>query len=226
VRGLYRIFVVVTAVAMAYVGWVFVSRALSTARWARQRQAPESSKAAAEFARIYGGTDVKILQFYAREGSVVEGGKSVICYGVVNAKSVRIEPPIEGVSPALNRCVEVSGARETRFTLTAEGDDGRSVSESFVLGVHADQETLPRITSFGIVKRERDYAGKWIFSLQWAAQNVEEVNIEPPVFPTLHKLPYGSFYVAPERPTTYTLTVTGKYGHKAQRQLTVEPPAR
>jgi hypothetical protein len=34
----------------------------------------------------------------------------------------------------------------------------------------------------------------------------------------------GSFYVAPEKTTTYTLTVTGKYGHKATRSLTVEVP--
>ena len=224
-RGVYRIFVAATALAMAYVGWVFVSRAIGTARW-ESREAVPASKQAAEFERIYGGSDVKILQFYAREGNVVEGGKSVICYGVLNAKSVRLDPPVEGVSPALNRCVEVPAERQTRYTLTAAGADGHTVSESFVLGVHADRDTLPRITSFGIAKRERDYTGKWIFSLSFAAQNPVEVSIDPPVFPTLHGSPNGSFYVAPEKTTTYTLTVTGKYGHKAQRQVTVQvPPA-
>ena len=95
----------------------------------------------------------------------------MICYGVLNAKAVRIEPRVEGVSPSLNRCVEVSAEKETRYTLTAEGADGRTVSESFVLGVRADQETLPKITSFSVMKRERDYTGKWIFSLAFAAQN-------------------------------------------------------
>src|SRR5204863_9006007 len=125
---------------------------------------------------------------------------------------------------AWNRGVEVGAERETRYTLTAEGADGRRISESFVLGVHADQDTLPRITSFGIAKRERDYTGKWIFSLSFAAQNPEEVSIDPPVFSPLHRSPMGSFYVAPEKTTTYTLTVTGKYGHKAQKQVTVEVP--
>jgi hypothetical protein len=219
-----RLFVVVTALAATYVAWVFISRAVGTSRWTRRHEG--SPAADAEFARLYGGSDVKILQFYAREGNIVEGDKSVICYGVLNAKSVRIEPHLDGVSPALNRCVEVSAARQTRFTLTAEGNDGRSVSESFVLGVHPDQDTLPRITSFAIAKRERDYTGKWIFSLTWAAQNQEEVSIDPPVFPTLHRSPMGSFYVAPDRTTTYTLTATGKYGHKAQRQVTVQVPPR
>ncbi len=212
------------ALALAYLTWTFVSRALSSGRWARKNQPTENGSA--EFARVYGGSDVKILQFYARDGNIIEGTKSVICYGVLNAKSVRIEPGVDGVSPSLNRCVEVSAEKETRYTLTAESSDGRTVSESFVLGVRADQETLPKITTFAVTKRERDYTGKWIFSLAFAAQNPEEVSIDPPVFRTLHRSPMGSFYVAPEKTTTYTLTVTGKYGHKATRSVTVEvPPA-
>jgi hypothetical protein len=113
-----------------------------------------------------------------------------------------MEPRVDGVSPSLNRCVEVSAEKETRYTLTAEGADGRTVSESFVLGVRADQETLPKITSFHLTRRERDYTGKWIFSLAFAAQNPEEVSIDPPVFRTLHRSPMGSFYVAPEKTTT------------------------
>src|SRR5437764_13704815 len=132
-RGVYRIFVAATALAMAYVGWVFVSRAIGTTRW-ESRRAPAASREAAEFNRIYGGSEVKILQFYARDANIVEGGKSVICYGVLNAKSVRLDPSGDVVSPALNRCVEVRAERETRYTLTAEGADGRRVSEYFVLG--------------------------------------------------------------------------------------------
>ena len=208
--------------AATYLAWVFAARALRTGQWNREHaaQPPENP----EFARTYGGADVKILQFYAREGSVIEGGKSLICYGVLNAKSVRIDPPVDGAYPALNRCLEVAPQRATRYTLTAEGQDGRSVSQSFVLGVHSDPDTLPRITSFGIAKRQRDYSGKWIFTLTFAAQNPEEVTIDPPAFPPLHGAPFGSFYVAPQTTTTYTLTVTGKHGHKVSRQLTVPVP--
>jgi hypothetical protein len=219
-----QLLIVTAALAVAYLAWVFVSRAISSNRWARRQQPSTAEKA--EFDRVYGGTDVKILQFYARDGDLVEGGKSVICYGVLNAKTVSIDPPIPGVGPSLNRCVEVSAEKETRFTLTADGFDGRRVTESFVLGVHPDQETLPRISSFAITKRERDYTGKWIFSIRFAAQNPEEVSIDPPVFPTLHRSPMGSFYVAPEKTTTYTLTVEGKRGHKATRSLTVEVPPK
>jgi hypothetical protein len=37
--------------------------------------------------------------------------------------------------PALNRCLYVQPQRETRYTLTAEGADGKRVTESFVLKV-------------------------------------------------------------------------------------------
>jgi hypothetical protein len=220
--ALRRVFLFVTALACTYVAWVFVARNIDTRRWIRRQSAPSSANT--EFDRIYSGTAVKILQFYARESSVTEGGKSVICYGVVNAKAVRMEPALAGLSPSLNRCVEAAPRRDTRYTLIAEGQDGTVVSESFVLGVVPDQETLPRITSFRITKTERDYTGKWIFSLAFAAQNPEEVSIDPPVFPTLHRSPFGNFYVAPSKTTTYTLTVTGKFGHKAQQQLTVQVP--
>lgn len=213
--------VAVALFAATYVGTVFFVR-----HGAPAAQDPAAVAASSEFMRIYGGSAVKILQFYAREGELIEGNKSVLCYGVLNAKSVRIEPPVEGVTPSLNRCVEVAPERETRYTLTAEGVDGRTVSESFVLGVRADEAELPKITTFAVSKRERDYAGKWIFSVRFAAQNPEEVSIDPPVFPTLHKSPMGSFYVAPARTTTYTLTVTGKRGHKAQKSLTIEMPPK
>jgi hypothetical protein len=207
--------------SLTYLGSVFLTR--------RGRPTPPTAAeaaASAQFMRIYGGNSVKILQFYARDGDLTEGGKSVLCYGVLNAKSVHIDPPVEGVAPALNRCVEIAPEHETRYTLTAEGNDGRTVSESFVLGVHADEAELPKITRFGITKKERDYTGKWIFSLSFAAKNPEEVSIEPPVFRPMHRSPMGHFYVAPPQTTTYTLTVTGKHGHKDQKSLTVEVPPK
>jgi hypothetical protein len=223
-RRLRPFFVITTALALSYLAWVFVSRGIDSARWTRRNQTADTR--AADLARIYGGSEVRILQFYARDGNIVEGTKSVICYGVLNARTVRIEPAVSGVGPSLNRCVEVSAEKETRYTLIAEGADGQTVSESFLLGVHPDLDTLPKITQFAIAKRERDYTGKWIFSLTFRAQNPEEVSIDPPVFSTLHRSPMGAFYVAPEKTTTYTLTVTGKFGHKATRTLTVEVPPR
>ena len=76
------------------------------------------------------GTQLKILDFYTRSDAIARGEKALICYGVANAVSVRLAPPDEEVWPSLSRCFEVSPAWTTRYTLTAESADHRTVSES------------------------------------------------------------------------------------------------
>jgi hypothetical protein len=207
-----------TLIAVLYLSWVFLGRLTRQAVPAD----PKQEAADAAFARTYLGSDVKIIHFYAREASVVEGGTTVICYGVVNAVTVRTEPPLAGVGPAISRCVEAPGERATRYTLIAEGKDGRAVSESFLLGVHPDTERLPKITSFREVGKTIDYLGNPVYLVSFTAVNPEEVTIDPPVLPKLHRSPFSRFYVAPKTRTTYTLTVTGIRGHKATQQLTLD----
>jgi hypothetical protein len=167
---------------------------------------------------------VKIIAFYPRDLTVTEGDKTLLCYGVSNAKSVSIDPPVEGVSPSLTRCVEIRPKAETRYTLTAVGSDGQTVSQSVTVRIGTDVAVLPKITSFQIDGKQKDYSGKTVFTLSFADQNAEEVSINPPVFPTLHGAPSGQFSVKPDKTTTYTLSVKGKNGRVAQKQLTVEVP--
>jgi hypothetical protein len=199
---------------------MMVNQRIADQQREKQRRQPDGF---AEFERAYGGTAVKIVQFYSREGTLFEGSTTVLCYGLANARSVRIEPPVEGVSVSVNNCVEVAPERDTRYTLTAEGNDGHVVSESFVLKVRPDPDALPKITSFRMTKHEIDH-GRHIFSLAFSQRNGELVDIDPPAFPTLHGAPNGSFYVSPAKTTEYTLTVTGKKGRQVRRQLTVEVP--
>jgi hypothetical protein len=168
------------------------------------------------------GDPVKINSFYPRDVTVIEGGNTLLCYGVSNAKSVRIDPPVDGVSPALSRCVEVRPKGETRYTLTAVGSDGQTVSQSVTIHIGADTSALPKITSFKIDGKQKDYSGKNVFSISFADQNAVEISLDPPVFPTLHGAPSGQFSVKPDKTTTYTLSVKGKNGHVVQKQLTVE----
>lgn len=55
-----------------------------------------------------GGDELKILSFAASTGIIHPGGSATICHGVNEAKTVRIEPPVENVYPALTHCLEVS----------------------------------------------------------------------------------------------------------------------
>jgi hypothetical protein len=167
---------------------------------------------------------VKITAFYARDLIVTEGGSTVLCYGVSDAKSVRLDPPVESITPSLNRCIEVRPKGETLYTLTAVGSGGQTVSQSVTIRVGADQSMLPKITSFKIDGKQKDYSGQTMYTLSFGVQNAVEVSIDPPAFPTLHGAPSGQFSVKPDKTTTYTLIVKGKNGHVARQQLTVKVP--
>src|SRR6266496_4467492 len=64
-------------IAVLYSGWIFLGRRGTIPRIGAPDRQQTSREA--EWERIYGGTAVKILQFYAREESVIEGDKSVLC---------------------------------------------------------------------------------------------------------------------------------------------------
>ena len=108
----------------------------------------------------------KILAFYPRETMVTQGEATVLCYGVSDAESVHIDPPVDGVWPALNRCVEVRPKGETLYTLTAEGADGKTVTQSVSIHVGADAAALPKITSFQAIGKKKDYSGQTVFTVE------------------------------------------------------------
>lgn len=207
------------AAAVVYAAGAFAGRLLH--RGVRDsNRPPAEARANAGFLRTYGGGDLRVLQFYARDGVLLQGHSTVLCYGVLNATAVRIEPNVEGASPALNRCLEVTPLHDTRYTLTAQAADGHTASESFQLAVVPDPETLPKITSFRVARQGVD-RGRPYFVLAFSAENAETIEVDPPVIPPLHRAPLGQFEVSPERTTTYTLTATGKYGHKTSRRIRV-----
>jgi hypothetical protein len=80
---------------------------------------------------------VRILQFYASVGALTMGEKALLCYGVENAKSVRISPSpaVSEIYPSLSHCVEIVPTHTTHYTILAEGFDGRVAMQSFTLMV-------------------------------------------------------------------------------------------
>ena len=137
VRVIRRVLPFTTAgciVAILYVGWVFM------ARWSENRsleQAAEAQKQKPdnEVTRTYGSDKLKIVSFYTTPGAIARGEKALICYGVANAKTVRLDPPVERVWPSVSRCLEVSPSRDTKYTLTAEDAQGHRETASFLLRV-------------------------------------------------------------------------------------------
>lgn len=81
------------------------------------------------------GNELKIMEFYTRAETVKPGEKALLCYGVVNAASVRLTPPDADVWPSLTRCFEVSPAKTTHYILTAESADHHTISQSVDVNV-------------------------------------------------------------------------------------------
>jgi len=86
---------------------------------------------------------VKILQFYASVGMLKVGDKAMLCYGVENARSVKISPALDNVYPSANHCLQIGPDHTTHYTILAEGYDGRVATRSFTLPV-ADFQRPPQ----------------------------------------------------------------------------------
>jgi hypothetical protein len=90
---------------------------------------------------------VRILRFYATTGSIMRGDRAQLCYGVANAKSVRISPSLQPVTPAANRCLDIVPERTTHYTILAEGFDGNVVSKVLTLVVETGPEPQRELTN-------------------------------------------------------------------------------
>lgn len=113
--------------AALYTGWVL---------WQRHTSLTEMPhKAATEDPLARYGGRVEIVQFYSGNGAILPGGKAQLCYGVVNAKEVRLDPPVEKVWPSMSRCFDVAPDKTTHYTITAEGADQQTVTASLDITV-------------------------------------------------------------------------------------------
>lgn len=121
-------------VGVLYDAWIFYSR-WSGSRQAEETRARKQAQAAEDTLKRIGGTDLKILNFGAIPLVVRRGGTAKICYSVINAKTLRVEPPIGDVYPALSRCLEISPQKTTEYKLIAGDDGGHTVTESLVIRV-------------------------------------------------------------------------------------------
>lgn len=121
-------------IAVLYAAWTIVSRRIENRRL---EQAAEARRIEAykRDVRMYGSGKVKILSFYATPAPLVRGSRAQLCYGVANAETVRIEPPVERVWPSLSRCLEIAPNKDTQYTLTAKDAQGHTATQSLLLQV-------------------------------------------------------------------------------------------
>lgn len=124
--------------ASLIVGWTLFSRWESARKLerqaAKQGRIREQEQARRAFENL-GGARFEVLHFYALPGIIRRGEKTTMCYGVSNAKTVKLEPEAARVWPSANRCFEISPSKSTTYTLTIEDGAGQTKTASFELTV-------------------------------------------------------------------------------------------
>jgi hypothetical protein len=112
-------------VALAYVGYIFYSRRQDV-KQAEQQAAARQAADARKVASLYGGDELKILNFYATAGPLHRGESAQLCYSVSNAQSVRIEPDVHDVPVSYSNCAKIAPKKDTVYTLTATDKKGNT----------------------------------------------------------------------------------------------------
>ena len=129
---------ILVATALIIVLWIFYSRWQENHSIER-RSREEASRRHLENDRIaleqLGGTQLAIQSFYASPGAVHKGESVQLCYSVANAKVVKLEPQLNEVWPSYARCVNVSPAKTTTYTLTISDASGNTKSQTLQVNV-------------------------------------------------------------------------------------------
>jgi hypothetical protein len=123
-------------IAAIYVGWTFYSRHLSDEQAAQALAAKQHEERQRQADLIFGSGEVKIVSYSVDKSSVKRGEEADLCYGVVNATKVVIEPHVEDSKPSSYHCLTVAPKTTTTYTITASNQKGDSKSLAVTVHVH------------------------------------------------------------------------------------------
>ena len=116
--------------AAIYVGWTFFAR-WQESRELERKRAEVTAENNRRLLETLGGSDMKILSLTLDRGFIQRGERLTLCYGVMNAKKVAIDPaPKVETWPSTSRCVDYNPTKDTKFTLTAEDANGHTQTAS------------------------------------------------------------------------------------------------
>ena len=157
----------------------------------------------------------KITQFYAAPTENPNGTAGSLCYGVENATKVALSPAVDEVWPSPSRCVQIRPDKETRYTLTATGADGKT-----------DVKTVD-VSSVVIPPAPRLY-DLWVNALEvgsgdqvkicFKTENAQDVVIDTG---KLYK-EAGCLTDYPKATTSYKIAAVGTNGQRDSRSITVK----
>ena len=126
---------VAVIIAGLYVAWTFYSRYESNKRAVEQVQAEREAARKRVVDQIYGSGGVRFNALSADTAVLKRGEKTQLCYSVVNAKNLKLDPPVEPIKPSYYHCLEIAPKKTTTYTITADDGAGHSKSESLTIRV-------------------------------------------------------------------------------------------
>jgi hypothetical protein len=135
VRKIFPYTTVAFLVAALYVGWTFYSRHEANRHAQEELDAKQAAARKRVVDQIYGSGEIRIPTFLADSGVIKPGETTHLCYGVVNAVSVKLDPPVEALKPTYRHCIDIAPRKTTTYTLTAFNAAGKSKSVSLEVRV-------------------------------------------------------------------------------------------
>ena len=113
-----------TVIVVLYIAYIMYSRHQATidAERAAENQKLQAEKKVNE--QIFGSGEVMFTTFEVADGTLQRGQTTQLCYGVVNATSVKIDPPVEDIKPSSRHCMEIAPKKTTTYTITASDAKG------------------------------------------------------------------------------------------------------
>ena len=124
--------------ALLVVLWILYSRwqeNQNIERRAREEKSSKQRESDRATLEQLGGKELAIQSFYVSPGAVHKVESVHLCYGVANAKTVKLEPQPNAVWPSYARCVSVTPAKSTTYTLTIGDDAGQTQTQTLMVKV-------------------------------------------------------------------------------------------
>jgi hypothetical protein len=126
------------ALALLYSGYIVFSRwheNRSLERRDAEGKAARQRESDTRTLEQFGGKDLAIQSFYGGPAIIHRGESVQICYGVANAKTVAIDPPIGSEWPSNARCLDAAPKKTTTYTLTIADAAGNTKSATLTIEV-------------------------------------------------------------------------------------------
>jgi hypothetical protein len=167
----------------------------------------------------------KIIQFYAAPGVVAPGDKSLLCYGVESAKSVRLDPEVDRITPSMARCIEVRPKLTATYRLIATGTDGSEAQAAVTVTVDpkakaAVASPVATMIRFFTASATSMAAGERV-TLCYGVEGATRVTLSPGDR-KLQPVAQSCFTEAIQATTTFTLSAVNAAGASDSEKLTIQ----